>query len=269
MLTIAGSDPSGGAGVQADIKTATALGVYAMSVITALTAQNTLGVRSFIPVDPGMLEAQLEAVLDDITPDAVKIGMLPDAGAVSTVARVIRARSLKNVVLDPVLVATSGDALSSGDTRGALLRELAPLCAVITPNLPETSALLDGRAVASLPDMTKAGCDLRALTGAGAVLVKGGHGHGASLVDLLVADGHIDEHFHRRVETVNTHGTGCTLSSAIACFLAAGMEVDRAVSRAINWLQGAIEAAAGIKMGHGHGPVNHMYQLKKAYEYQD
>lgn len=258
MLSIAGSDPSGGAGIQADIKTAAALGVYAMAVITAVTAQNTQGVRGFEAVSPAMLELQLRTLFADIRPDAVKIGMLPTAEHVAVTARVLRECEVGNVVVDPVLVATSGDALSAGDTVQAMLADLAPLATVLTPNLPETATLLSCPAPSSVAGMEEAAHALRALTGCRGVLVKGGHGEVADMItDVYVAPDNNQRFVHRRIDTQNTHGTGCTLSSAIASHIALGAAPDEAVARAIGWLQRALEQGARYHLGHGHGPVNH------------
>lgn len=257
MLSIAGSDPSGGAGIQADIKTASALGVYAMAALTAVTAQNTMGVRGFEAVSVDMLRAQLCAVIEDIRPDAVKIGMIPTAAHVEVIADTLERYELQNVVLDPVLVATSGDALSGGDTVQTLLSRLVPLAAVVTPNLPEAAALT-GRGVSTPTEILEAAQELRGL-GARGVLIKGGHGGAEELIDYYVDRDHQERHFHRRIATPNTHGTGCTLSSAIASFMARGEETAVAVAHGIEWLQGALRAGADIELGHGHGPVNHLY----------
>lgn len=260
MLTIAGSDPSGGAGIQADIKTASALGVYAMSVITAVTAQNTLGVKGFEPVSLPLLEAQLRCVLDDMRPDAVKIGMIPSAPHASLIAGILREYEVTGVVLDPVLVATSGDALSDGDTALTLMQELSPLATVITPNLPETT-VLTGLQPASVPEMLQAACELRRRSGARGVLLKGGHSAGrADIIDIYSDPDAADLLMHSRVDTVNTHGTGCTLSSAVASLMALGRQPRAAAAEAVGWLHGAIKAGAEMTVGHGHGPVNHMYK---------
>lgn len=262
MLSIAGSDPSGGAGIQADIKTASALGVYAMTAITAVTSQNTLGVRGFEAVSLSMLRSQLEAVVEDIRPDAVKIGMIPAAGHVEVIADVIRRYDLRNVVLDPVLVATSGDSLSGGDTVEVLLTLLAPLAAVITPNLPEAKALT-GLPVSTPREILVAAHRLR-LAGAQGVLIKGGHGGDDEIIDYYIDRDHNDRLVHARIETRNTHGTGCTLSSAIASFLALGYGAEAAVVRGVEWLQGAIRSGAEYVAGSGHGPVNHLYNGNKS-----
>lgn len=261
MLTIAGSDPSGGAGIQADIKTATALGVYAMSVITAVTAQNTTGVAGFEAVSPAMLEAQLRCVLSDVRPDAVKIGMIPSAEHVAIIAALLREYEVGNVVLDPVLVATSGDSLSDGGTVAALLSELAPLAAVITPNLPEIE-VLTGEKPASPAEMGRLAGKLRESTGAGAVLLKGGHIPGdADIIDVYADAENTDFIMHSRINTPNTHGTGCTLSSAIASLMALGRSPRAAAAEGAGWLHGALKAGAHLTLGHGHGPVNHLYNI--------
>lgn len=261
MMSIAGSDPSGGAGIQADIKTATALGVYAMSTITALTAQNTCGVRSFTATPPEMIEAQFRAVVEDIRPDAVKIGMLPDAQTVRLVARLLKEYRLTHIVVDPVLVATSGDGLTKEDTAEAMTSELFGLAEIVTPNIPE---------LVCLSGMSKAEGDYIAmaehlieLSSCGAVLVKGGHLDGTECTDTIVR-GKGKEPVSitsPRIDTPNTHGTGCTLSSAIASALALGMELDEAVGHAHRYLAKAIQCGAEYSIGHGHGPVCHIHNI--------
>ena len=262
VLTIAGSDSGGGAGIQADLKTFDAHRVYGMSVITALTAQNTREVTAVHEVPPEMVAAQIDAVFDDIGVDAVKIGMLASAPIITVVAHRLaawRERGLSPpVVLDPVMVAKSGDSLLKDDAVETLSAELLPLATLVTPNLPEAERLtgLDGREERDRYELA------RTLAARGpAVLVKGGHGEGDELVDLLF-DGHRFHRFTgRRVETSSTHGTGCTLSSAIAARLARGDELPAAVGGAIDYLRGAIAAAFPLGSGEGHGPVNHLYRL--------
>lgn len=272
VLSVAGSDSVGGAGIQADIKTCTALGAYAMTVITALTAQNTTGVGRVEAATPGMLRAQLDMVLADVRPDAVKTGMIPDAEGVETVAGYIRRFSLTNVVVDPVMVATSGDALCDGPARRALLESLLPLARVATPNIPEAEALT-GIGITDRTSMLRAALGLLRATGCGAVLLKGGHGlercgHADLLLlgprELCGGEGGFARPIwleHPHIETRNTHGTGCTLSSAIASLLARGEGVEDAVREAVDWLAGAIKAGADHSLGQGHGPVNHLYQI--------
>ncbi len=258
VLSIAGSDSGGGAGIQADLKTFSALGCYGMTAITAITAQNTQGVRAIHGVPPDILRAQIDAVVEDIGVDAVKIGMLHAPEVVQVVADAIRRHQLPNVVLDPVMVATSGDRLIAEETVGQLVRELFPLAALVTPNLDEGGWLL-GRQITREDELDAAADELLAL-GARAVLLKGGHLRGARVVDLLALPG--GEH-HRlasaRIATHNGHGTGCTLSSAIAAQLALGMDLVAAVQAARGYILGAIAAGAAVHTGRGHGPLNHGY----------
>ncbi|MGB7420634.1 MAG: bifunctional hydroxymethylpyrimidine kinase/phosphomethylpyrimidine kinase [Comamonas sp.] len=258
VLSIAGSDSGGGAGIQADLKTFSALGCFGMTAITAITAQDTQGVRSIHGVPPEVLRAQIDAVVEDIGVDAVKIGMLATPDIVRVVADAIARHALPHVVLDPVMVATSGDALIEHVTIAALVRELFPLAQVITPNLDE-AALLLGRPIDTVDALERAADELLAL-GARAVLLKGGHLSGDWVVDLLALPG--GEH-HRlesaRIVTNNGHGTGCTLSSAIAAHLALGEPLVQAVRGARSYILGAIEAGAAVVTGHGHGPLNHGY----------
>ena len=259
VLSIAGSDSGGGAGIQADLKTMSALGCYGMTAITALTAQNTQGVRGIHGVPPAFLQDQLDAVLQDIGTDAVKIGMLHAPEVVQVVAGAIDRYQLKNVVLDPVMVATSGDRLIAEATVGELVRELFPRAAVITPNLDEAGLLL-GRSIHGADELEQAAQDLLAM-GAKAVVVKGGHLPGDEVVDLLaMADGTRLRLASPRIATHNGHGTGCTLSSAIACQLALGHSLPDAVQRARQYILGAIAAGADVHTGQGHGPLNHGYQ---------
>lgn len=256
VLSIAGSDSGGGAGIQADLKTFAALGCYGMTAITALTAQNTLGVSGIHGVPPEMLKAQLSAVLDDIGVDAVKIGMLHAPDIVRTVAWALRHYEVKQVVLDPVMVATSGDRLIAPDTVQVLVDELFPLATVVTPNLDE-AALLLGRPIAHADELDAAARDLLAL-GAKAVLLKGGHLPGDEVADLLVSgDGPAQRLASPRIASRNTHGTGCTLSSAIAAYLALGNPLDQAVAKARSYILQAIAMGANVYTGAGHGPLNH------------
>ena len=252
VLSIAGSDSGGGAGIQADLKTFSALGCYGMTAITAITAQNTQGVRAIHGVPPDILRAQIEAVVEDIGVDAVKIGMLHSPEVVQVVADAIRRYQLPNVVLDPVMVATSGDRLIATETVDVLVRELFP------PNLDE-AALLLGRPIAGIDDLDAAAQALRAL-GAPAALLKGGHLPGDEVVDVLtLADGRLAHLRSPRIATTNGHGTGCTLSSAIAAHLALGHALPSAVAQARSYILGAIQAGAAVRTGHGHGPLNHGY----------
>ena len=258
VLSIAGSDSGGGAGIQADLKTFSALGCYGMTAITALTAQNTLGVRAIHGVPPDMLQAQIDAVVEDIGVDSVKIGMLHAPEVVHVVADAIRRHRLPHVVLDPVMVATSGDRLTTEQTVQVLVRELFPLAEVVTPNLDE-AALLLGRPIVGVEALDDAARALLAL-GAHAVLLKGGHLAGDEVVDVLALPGGALQHLRsRRIATHNGHGTGCTLSSAIAAHLALGQALPEAVARARAYILGAIQAGAAVHTGHGHGPLNHGY----------
>ena len=256
VLSIAGSDSGGGAGIQADLKTISALGCYGMTAITALTAQNTQGVRAIHAPDPDFLAAQLDAVFEDIGADAVKIGMLHVPEVVQVVASALQRHGLERVIVDPVMVATSGDRLIAEETVAVLVRELFPLATVITPNLDE-AALLLGRPLSRREDLLPAAQALQAL-GAPAVLLKGGHLAGDVVEDLLLArDGTVTRLASERIATRNGHGTGCTLSSAIAAHLARGAELADAVRAARAYILGAIEAGAHVTTGHGHGPLNH------------
>jgi hydroxymethylpyrimidine/phosphomethylpyrimidine kinase len=267
VLSIAGSDSGGGAGIQADLKTFAALGCYGMTAITALTAQNTLGVSAIHGVPPEMLKAQLCAVFDDIGVDAVKIGMLHAPDIVRTVAWALKHYGVKQVVLDPVMVATSGDTLITPTTVQVLVDELFPLATVITPNLDE-AALLLSRTIESADELETAARDLFAM-GAPAVLLKGGHLPGAEVADLLVTGvGPVQRLASPRISSRNTHGTGCTLSSAIAANLALGEPLDRAVALARSYILQAIAQGADVYTGAGHGPLNHGFapvaQVKRA-----
>jgi len=258
VLTIAGSDSGGGAGIQADLKTFAALGCYGMTAITALTAQNTVGVQGIHAVPPAFLRSQLQSVVEDIGVDAVKIGMLHEPGVVEVVAWAIQHYQLQRVVLDPVMVATSGDRLIADATVRVLVDQLFPLATVITPNLDEASLLL-GRQIAAVSDLSGAAQALLS-QGARAVLLKGGHLPGDQVVDVLARPGHVDVVLSSaRMASRNTHGTGCTLSSAIAAHLALGDPLERAVRAAREYILGAIQAGAGVQVGHGHGPLNHGY----------
>ena len=253
-LTIAGSDSSGGAGIQADLKTMTAHGVYGMSAIAALTAQNTTGVYGIMEVTLDFLANQLDCIFTDIFPDAVKIGMLSSGAIMETVAAKLKEYKAVHVVLDPVMVATSGSRLMKEDAAAVMRRELFPLAEVITPNVPETE-VLTGMEIRSGVDMERAAKILWENCGC-AVLCKGGH-RVKDANDLLCADGKFCWIEGERIDTPNTHGTGCTLSSAIACNLALGFSMEESVRRAKAYLSGAL--GAGLNLGKGSGPVNHMY----------
>ncbi len=280
LLTIAGSDSGGGAGVQADLKTFAAHGTFGMSAVTALTAQNTVEVRGVFAVAPEFVAAQIEAVWDDLGVDAIKIGMLGNAELVHAVAATLRARlqalqTTVPIVLDPVMVAKSGASLLADSAISALLLELVPLATLVTPNLPELARLC-GLSAERVEDEDGRIAAAASLIARGpAVLVKGGHGTGDELVDLLVTaregGGHggvqVERHVNRRIATRSTHGTGCTLSSAIAARLGRGESLSLAVSGAIDYLHGAIaSAAAQTSLGRGHGPVDHFYRVARRGE---
>jgi hydroxymethylpyrimidine/phosphomethylpyrimidine kinase len=259
-LTIAGSDSGGGAGIQADLKTFAALGCYGMSVITALTAQNTQAVTGIMPVPPAFIAEQIKTVLSDIGTDAVKIGMLHSAEVIVMVAKTLAELGVTNIVLDPVMVAKSGDKLLLDEAVDALRIWLLPLATIITPNLPEASVLL-GRSVETLADMLPAAEELAQLT-PGAILVKGGHLSTAESTDLLyLSAGEHHRYATARIATANSHGTGCTLSSAIAAGLARGLSVVDAVAAAKEYLTQALQAGAVYRLGHGHGPVHHFFNV--------
>ena len=256
VLTIAGSDSGGGAGIQADLKTFAALGCYGMTAITALTAQNTMGVQAIQSVPAAFLKAQLQSVLDDIGVDVVKIGMLHSPEVVEVVAWAIDHYQLKRVVLDPVMVATSGDKLIADETVAVLVRELFPRVQLITPNLDE-AALLLGRPVPNEAALPQACADLQSM-GAASVLLKGGHLQGEDVVDLLLlADASSHTLRSKRISSRNVHGTGCTLSSAIASHWALGFDLTQAVEHARTYILGAIQAGTSVTTGQGHGPLNH------------
>jgi hydroxymethylpyrimidine/phosphomethylpyrimidine kinase len=252
-LTIAGSDSGGGAGIQADLKTFHAFGVFGTSALTAITAQNTLGVRAIHPIPLEIVRAQIDAVAEDLPPGGVKTGMLATAGLVRTVAEAIREHGITRYVMDPVMVATSGDRLLDVDAQEALVAELLPLAALITPNLHEAE-ILTGHPASTVREMRQAARALVAM-GAGAALVKGGHLLEGEAVDLLW-DGTRERIWRRtRLDTPHTHGTGCTLSAAAAAGLARGLPLSDAVDLAIDFVARAIRTAPGL--GRGHGPVNH------------
>jgi hydroxymethylpyrimidine/phosphomethylpyrimidine kinase len=257
-LTIAGSDSGGGAGIQADLKTFAALGVYGASVITALTAQNTREVAAIHEVPAAFVTAQIDAVLGDLAVGAVKIGMLGNASVVAAVAAGLARWKAANVVLDPVLVASSGKRLLAPDAIEVLKRDLMPRARLVTPNLPEAAALLDTSVATSEAEIEAQAERLLAL-GAAAVLVKGGHGDGAESVDLLVDGQSVQRFAAPRIATRNTHGTGCTLSSAIAAGLAKGLSLGHATREAKDFVTAAIATADQLAVGQGHGPLHHFH----------
>ena len=258
-VTIAGSDSGGGAGIQADLKTFSALGVYGATVIAALTAQNTKGVTGIHDVPPAFVTAQMDAVFSDLAVGAVKIGMLSNAHTIAAVADGLDRYGQTNVVLDPVMVATSGDRLLKPEAAESLRRLLIPRALVITPNLPEAAALLETELAADETAM-KAQAERLLALGARAVLIKGGHGSGAESIDLLVEPGGVERLVAPRFATANTHGTGCTLSAAIAAGLARGLPLAAAAREAKSYVTGAIAAADRLSVGSGHGPTHHFYR---------
>ncbi len=260
VLTIAGSDCSGGAGIQADLKTIAAHKMYGMSVITALTAQNTTGVYAIREVDEAMIGTQLDCIFTDIVPDAVKIGMVANEKIIRIIASKLIEHQAKNVVVDPVMVATSGTMLLEENAQKALVEELFPLATVITPNIMEASCL-SGVGIDSGIKMIEAALQIAQNNVGTAILIKGGHLDFAGYSSDLLYSGDLEWISARRVDNPNTHGTGCTLSSAIACNLAAGQELSRAIGNAKRYLTGALEA--GLDLGHGAGPLDHTYGIKR------
>ncbi|WP_166305877.1 bifunctional hydroxymethylpyrimidine kinase/phosphomethylpyrimidine kinase [Bradyrhizobium sp. 2S1] len=259
-LTIAGSDSSGGAGIQADLKSFAALGVFGASAITALTAQNTRGVSGIHPVPAAFVTAQIDAVFSDLDVGAVKIGMVAQAETIAAIADGLKRWAPRHIVLDPVMVATSGDRLLAAEAVDALKTMLFPLASLITPNLPEAAALLNQPVASSEADVARQGRQLLAM-GCRAVLVKGGHGHGAESIDYLIDGERSIALATPRIATSNTHGTGCSLSSAIAAGLAKGEAMEAAVRNAKAWITDAIAAADRFAVGHGHGPVHHFHKF--------
>jgi hydroxymethylpyrimidine/phosphomethylpyrimidine kinase len=266
VLTIAGSDSGGGAGIQADLKTFAALGCFGMSVITALTAQNTVDITAIHKVPAAFIGMQIDAVLDDIGVDAVKIGMLHNTKVIRIIAERLGLWKVKNIVLDPVMVSKSGAKLLNDNAINTLRLKLFPIAAIVTPNIPEAS-ILSGILIESKTDMENAGKAIL-LLGPKSVLIKGGHSNEALCADLLCVhglNGKIEMYWFesKRIDTINTHGTGCTLSSAIAAHLAKGFGIKEAVENSKYYISGAIEAGAKYKTGKGHGPVHHFYKLWK------
>src|SRR5882757_68150 len=259
-LTIAGSDSSGGAGIQADLKTFAALGVYGASVITALTAQNTTGVSGIHQVPAEFVTAQIDAVFSDLAVAAVKIGMVAQPASIDAIVAGLTRWSPKHVVLDPVMVATSGDRLLAREAVDALRKKLIPRASVITPNLPEAAALLDEPVATSEAAVENQGRRLLAM-GCRAVLIKGGHGQGAESIDYFIDANGTLKLAAPRIVTKNTHGTGCSLSSAIAAGLAKGEGLETAIRNAKAWISAAIVAADRFSVGHGHGPIHHFHRF--------
>ena len=259
-LTIAGSDSGGGAGIQADIKTMTLNGVYAMSAVTALTAQNTTGVTDILEATPHFLAEELDAIFTDIYPDAVKIGMVSSAGLIAVIAEKLRQYGAKRIVADPVMVSTAGSKLLRDDAVAALEEKLLPLADLVTPNIPEAE-ILTGMKIVSPEDMEKAAAAIGARFGC-AVLLKGGH-QLCDANDLLWKQGGSKWFYGKRIDNPNTHGTGCTLSSAIAANLAKGFALEEAVQRAKTYLSGAL--AAMLSLGKGAGPMDHAFHIGPEY----
>lgn len=260
-LTIAGSDSGAGAGIQADLKTFAALSVYGVSVITAITAQNTIGVRAVQEVDLSVIQAQLDAVAEDFPVAALKTGMLSSAAIIEVVVEGIRRHRLGPLVVDPVMVAKSGDRLLQPDAVDALRRSLLPLADIVTPNIPE-GEVLAGRAIRTYEDRLTAARVIME-SGARAVVIKGGHAKEDPVIDLLVDSDGVHAYRARRIATTSTHGTGCTFSAAIVAGLASGLSGPAAVGRAREYLSTVLEAAPGL--GHGHGPMNHFPSLEPTH----
>jgi hydroxymethylpyrimidine/phosphomethylpyrimidine kinase len=261
-LTIAGSDSSGGAGIQADLKTFSALGVYGASVIVALTAQNTRGVQAVEPVRPEFVAAQLDSVLSDLDVGASKTGMLANAAIVETVARAMRALPSRPLIVDPVMVATSGDVLLKSEAVGAIKGALAPLATLITPNLAEAAVLLGGRVAETEAEMRTQAVALLGL-GCRAVLVKGGHGSGGEALDVLADGSGVETFASPRINTLHTHGTGCTLSAAVAALMAEGAALADAVRRAKDFVWHGLQAGRALGVGSGPGPVDHLFGIRR------
>lgn len=256
VLTIAGSDCSGGAGIQADIKTITAHKMYAMSVITALTAQNTTGVYGIMEATPDFVAKQIDCIFEDIVPDAIKIGMVSNSELISVIAAKLKKYNAKNIVIDPVMVSTSGSKLLCDDASDTLISKLLPLGNIITPNIPEAEVLC-GFKINNENDMTRAGKAIGSTLG-GSVLVKGGHLVNDA-IDILCCKNDVFRFASKRIDNPNTHGTGCTLSSAIACYLAAGKTIEESIRSAKEYLTDAL--AAMLDIGKGSGPLDHTYKI--------
>jgi hydroxymethylpyrimidine/phosphomethylpyrimidine kinase len=263
-LTIAGSDSSGGAGIQADLKTFTALGVYGASVLTALTAQNTQGVQGVFPVEPSFVAEQIRSVMSDLDVGAAKTGMLANASVIQAVVNELKDFPSLPVVVDPVMVATSGDVLLEADAIDAVRHVLLPIARVVTPNLPEAARLLETTVAATEGAAEEQGREMCRRFGCKAVLMKGGHGRSAEAVDLLIEEpGATHRLATPRIDTRHTHGTGCTLSAAIAALLATGAELQDAVQRAKAFVREAIAHGARNPVGKGNGPIDHLYAIRR------
>jgi hydroxymethylpyrimidine/phosphomethylpyrimidine kinase len=257
LLIIAGSDSSGGAGIQADIKTATSLGVYAMTAITAITAQNTTGVKSIVPVSPKEIFNQISFSVQDIKPNSVKIGMLQNVGVIKEVIKAIKKYKLKNIIIDPVMVAKGGHRLISNSSINYLRKKLLPYALLVTPNIPEAETLIKKK-IKSLDDVIKAGKEILKF-GPKFVLIKGGHTNKSFIEDVLISKKNIKIFKNKKIKTKNTHGTGCTLSSAIASFISKNYNMNESCRRSIQYVHKAI--LLNPKFGRGHGPINHMALL--------
>ena len=257
LLIIAGSDSSGGAGIQADIKTATSLGVYAMTAITAITAQNTTGVKSIVPVPPKEIFNQISFSVQDIKPNSVKIGMLQNVGVIKEVIKAIKKYKLKNIIIDPVMVAKGGHRLISNSSINYLRKKLLPYALLVTPNIPEAETLIKKR-IQTLEDVIKAGKEILKF-GPKFVLIKGGHINKSYIEDVLISKNNIKIFKNKKIKTKNTHGTGCTLSSAIASFISKNYSMNESCRRSIQYVHKAI--LLNPKFGRGHGPINHMALL--------
>ena len=257
LLIIAGSDSSGGAGIQADIKTATSLGVYAMTAITAITAQNTTGVKSIVPVPPKEIFNQISFSVQDIKPNSIKIGMLQNVGVIKEVIKAIKKYKLKNIIIDPVMVAKGGHRLISNSSINYLRKKLLPYALLVTPNIPEAETLIKKR-IQTLEDVIKAGKEILKF-GPKFVLIKGGHTNKSFIEDVLISKKNIKIFKNKKIKTKNTHGTGCTLSSAIASFISKNYSMNESCRRSIQYVHKAI--LLNPKFGRGHGPINHMALL--------
>lgn len=271
-MTIAGSDSCGGAGIQADIKTMSALGVYAASAITAITVQNTKGVYAIQDIKPEIVKAQIEAVMDDIHPQAIKIGMVNDKPTIHAIAEALqkykkdeKAKEVfQHLIIDPVMVSTSGCRLMQEDALDVFISELLPMATLLTPNIPEAEILANMK-IQNNEDIKLAAQAICQL-GCKYVLIKGGHFEGSEKIDYLFADGkQVTSYRGMSINTRNTHGTGCTLSSAITAYLAREMDMNTAIAMAKTYLTGAILAGKGVEIGEGHGPVNHFYEPKSLF----
>ena len=258
LLIIAGSDSSGGAGIQADIKTATSLGVYAMTAITAITAQNTTGVKSIVAVPIKEIFNQISFSVQDIKPDSIKIGMLHNVGVIKEVIKAIKKYKFKNIIIDPVMVAKGGHHLISNNSVNYLRKKLLPYALLVTPNIPEAETLVKKR-IRTLDDMIEAGKEILKL-GPKFVLIKGGHTNKSFVEDVLISKNSIKIFKNKKIKTKNTHGTGCTLSSAIASFISKNYSMSESCRRAIQYVHKAI--LLNPRFGRGHGPINHMALLK-------